>query len=91
MRAECEICSIAVVKFYQIRKKAVCRHCKKDFFQHGRFLRKRVKVDYAGLVKILQRLSDPASCSHCRSRKGFDEGRRQFFCARCNVWLERIA
>ena len=88
MRTGCDVCNIAAIKFYHVKGKLVCRHCRSDFKEKGHFRRERVYIDYLAAVKILLGLVNPKKCPYCRQDKSFDEVRRKFFCEGCNVWLE---
>lgn len=53
----CENCNIALTKTYQIGKLKVCRHCKKDHKQHGKFTRQPVNIDLKSATQYVNSIT----------------------------------
>ena len=42
----CDQCKVTALKLQIVNRKRVCRFCKKDFTENGKFTRKVIKRDY---------------------------------------------
>ena len=55
---ECQICSLHVVRLYDVGKRKVCRFCKKDHKTNNKYTRPKVVHDYESARILIKRWHD---------------------------------